>query len=314
MLMKRYKASYYGALVGDAMGVPLKFEKRDKLIANPTTSMIGYGSYNAPKGSWSCGSSMMLATMDSISSKNKIDYDDIMSKFSQWISFAKYTSTGEVFDIGRTTLKAISRFNEGYKPIEAGLEGINYNGNGALTRMFPIAFYAYYTNIEENDIIDLVCNASSLTHAHEISKLGCYIFVRYIMFLLDDHNKQMSYNLIKMLNYSSFSIEAKKEYKRLLEGDIVAYSLDSISSSGYIVDTLEAVIWCINNTDNFSQAVIGAINLGGDTDTIGALTGGLAGIIYGFDSIPKHWIDDLEKKDYLKLIYTSFIKSLSKLG
>ena len=314
IVMKRFKASYYGFLVGDAMGVPLKFEKRENLLKNPVIDMRGYGSYNVPVGSWSCNSSMMLATMDSISSKNRIDYDDMMTKYSEWISFSKYTSTGEVFDIGRTTLKAISRYQEGYNSLESGLEGVNDNGNGALMRMLPIAFYAHHLELEENDIIDLVCRASSLTHGHEISKLGCYIFVRYVMFLLDGHDKEMSYHLIKMLNYSSFSMEAKNAYNRLLNGDIVGYPLDCISSSGYVVDTLEAVIWCINNTDNFSQAVIGAINLGDDTDTIGALTGGIAGIIYGMDNIPKDWNNALQKKDYLKLMLTVFIKSFSKLG
>ncbi|MEI3508654.1 MAG: ADP-ribosylglycohydrolase family protein [Bacilli bacterium] len=89
--------------------------------------------------------------------------------------------------------------------------------------------------------------------------------------------------------------------------------MEAISSSGYVVDTLEAVIWCINNTDGYKQAVIGAINLGDDTDTVGALTGALAGIIYGYGDIPKKWINKLQKSDYLKLIYTSFVKTMANL-
>lgn len=311
--MKKFKGSYYGFLIGDAMGVPLEFSKRRKLLENPVTKMIGYGSYDVPKGSWSDDSSMMIATMDSIISKNEIDYNDLMTKFSEWISYSKYTAVDEVFDIGRTTLKAIVRFQEGISPLEAGLEGENYNGNGSLMRMLPIAFYAYSKELEETDIIDLAFNASSLTHRHEVSKLGCYIFVRYVMFLLDGFDKVKSYELIKKLDYSFASFDTFDKYKRILKSDIMKLPLEEISSSGYVVDTLEAVLWCVGNTSSFPNAVIGSINLGGDTDTIGALVGGIAGIIYEYDDIPKEWLNDLQKQDYLKLMCTSFTKCLNNL-
>lgn len=311
--MKNFKASFYGFIIGDAMGVPLEFKERRHLLENPITTMTGYGSYNVPKGSWSDDSSMMIATMDSIICKNSIDYHDLMTKFSEWISYAKYTSVDEVFDIGRTTLKAISRFQSGLPPLEAGLAGENYNGNGSLMRMVPIAFYASEKGLSENDIIDLVYDVSSLTHSHEISKLGCYIFVRYLMFLLDGFDKIKSYELIKKLDYSFAKFEAYDKYERILKENIMSFPVEEISSSGYIVETLEAVLWCIGNTSSFSKAIIGSINLGGDTDTIGALTGSVAGIIYGFDEIPHEWLNDLQKPDYLKLMSTSFIKCLNKI-
>ena len=295
------------------MGVPLEFEERRKLLENPVTEMIGHGSYDVPKGSWSDDSSMMIATMDSIASKGSIDYTDLMEKFSEWISYSKYTAIDEVFDIGRTTLKAIVKFQDGMDPLECGLDGENYNGNGALMRMLPIAFYAYFRELGESDVIDLASNTSSLTHRHEVSRLGCYIFVRYVMFLLDGFDKIKSYELIKKLDYSFVSFDTYDKYKRILKDNIMGKPLEEISSSGYIVDTLETVLWCIGNTSNFSKAIIGSINLGGDTDTIGALTGGVAGIIYGFEEIPKTWIGDLQKQDYLKLVYTSFIKGMNSL-
>ncbi len=311
--MKKFKGSFYGFLIGDAMGVPVEFCQREELLLDPVTRMIGYRNYDIPAGSWSDDSSMMLATMDSITSKNKIDYDDIMKKFSEWISYAKYTSVDYVFDIGRTTLKAIVRYQNGMEALECGLKGDNFNGNGSLMRMVPIAFYAYAKNLEENDIIDLVSLSSSLTHSHGISILGCYIYVRYLIFLLDGFDKNQSYDLIKKLDYSFVSSEIKEEYKNLFADNFLSLPLDKISSTGYIVHTLESVIWCVNNTNSFKEAIIGAINLGGDTDTIGALTGALAGIIYGFHSIPKYWINNLQKKDYLKLMYSSFLKTLNRI-
>ena len=295
-MIKKFKGSYYGFLVGDAMGVPVEFCDRKTLLNNPVTDMLGHGSYDVPEGSWSDDSSMMLATMDSIISKNKIDYKDLADKFLEWISYSKYSSSQNVFGVGTTIIKAIERYKDGMSPLEAGLEGINYNGKGSIMRMIPIAFYAKLKNLKESEIIDLAFDASSITHRHEISCLGCYILIRYVMFLLEGYDKFVSYIKIKELDYSAFKEESLNEYYRLLKADFINYPLSEIRSSGYVVHVLEAVIWCINNTDSFEEAVIGAINLGDATDTIGALTGALAGIIYGYESIPKKWIHKLQKK------------------
>lgn len=311
--MKKIKAGYYGFLVGDAMGVPLEFASREELVKRPVTTMLDNENYKLPAGSWSDDSSMLIATMSSIMAKKQVDCRDIMEKIVEWIDFGKYTSTGEAFDIGRTCLKAVERYKTGIPVIEAGMEGINFNGNGSLVRMIPIAFYAFMTKMTEDEIIDMVCDVSSLTHRHEISCLGCYILARYTMFLLEGFDAFASYEKIKKLDYSAFADESIKAYERLLFDNVIDYSLNNISSTGYVVDTLEAVIWCVCNTENFEQAVIGAINLGGDADTIGALTGALAGIIYGYDDIPKAWINKLQKRDYLKLVYVSFIKTLNNL-
>lgn len=313
-IIKQFQGSFYGFLVGDAMGVPVEFCDRESLINNPVIDMLGYGSYDVPKGSWSDDSSMTIATMDSIISKNKIDYKDMADKFLEWINNAKYSSVSYVFDIGTTTKKALQRYQGGLNPLESGLEGINYNGNGSIMRMLPLAFYAKIKNLSESEIIDLACDASSITHRHEISCIGCYIYIRYVMFLLDGFDRYISYEKIKKLDYSAFKEENLKEYRRLLNTDFFNYPLSEISSSGYVVHTLEASLWCIGNTDSFKEAIIGAINLGEDTDTIGAITGSLAGIIYGFEDIPKNWINNLQKKDYINWIYTSFIKTLTNLS
>ena len=80
---------------------------------------------------------------------------------------------------------------------------------------------------------------------------------------------------------------------------ILNVPVNEIRSSGYVVDTLEAAVWCIFHTKTYKDAVLTAVNLGGDTDTIGAITGGLAGIIYGYKAIPQKWEEDLENKELL---------------
>ena len=163
------KSAIYGFVIGDAMGVPVEFEEREKLMKNPVTNMLGYGSYDVPNGVWSDDTSMTLATMDSIiANKNKLDYNDIADKFCEWINNAKYTATNEVFDIGTTTKFSLMRYwNDKIDATKCGGIGISENGNGSLMRMLPIAFYCFYNKIDDNNIIEIVKNVSSITHAHE---------------------------------------------------------------------------------------------------------------------------------------------------
>ncbi len=300
--------SLIGFVVGDAIGVSIEFEDREKLMKSPVTSMQGFGSYDVPEGVWSDDTAMTLATMDSIIKCNDIDCNDIADRFCNWLNNAEYTATNEVFDIGITTKYALMRYWEDKSDAtKCGGTSIIENGNGSLMRMLPIALYCYYKKIKQEEIFNIIKNVSSITHAHEISIMGCYIYVRYILYILNEKDKLASYNMIKSIDYSVyFSKETIEQYNRLLNLNIRELKIDDIDSTGYVVSTLESVLWIILNCDSYSQSIIGAINLGGDTDTIGAITGSIAGIIYGYNSIPKKWLEKMKRLDYLENMSETF--------
>ena len=159
-------------------------------------------------------------------------------------------------------------------------------------------------------IIKLCSDVSSFTHAQDDANLGCYIYVRYMMYLLDGIDKNEAYHLVKQLDYSMFDSQSVMNYSRILKFDINKYQLHQISSKGEVVDTLESVLWMFLNTDNYKSCVLGCVNLGNDTDTIAAIAGALAGVLYGSESIPSHWIDNLAKKEYLIDMINKFEKTL----
>lgn len=308
------KSAYFGGLmgfaIGDAFGVPVEFKSRSELLSHPVTKMIGNGTYNLPAGTWSDDTSMLIATIDSINAKEDIDIYDIALKFSAWKNHASYTAIGDVFDIGGTCSRAIDNFDENRDdPSKWGLNDYNSNGNGSLMRILPIAYYALEKRLRDTEILEIVRDVSSITHAHEVSILGCYIYVRYAMFLLMGKDKYSAYSMTKSVDYSMFSEVARNEYKRVLKDDIAKLELNDIASSGYVVHSLEACLWVTLKSESFKEAIIGAVNLGEDTDTIGALTGGLCGIIYGYDLIPKEWIETVARKDYLLDIFEEFYEN-----
>ena len=299
--------SLYGFLIGDALGVPVEFSSRKKLKSKPVEGMLGYGTYDVPEGTWSDDTSMTLATMDSISKIGDIDYYDIMNNFCKWYKYADYTGTGVFFDIGNTTRYALNKFLMGVNPLKCGGTDGKSNGNGSLMRILPIVLFLKYNNYIEDDRIKIINESSSLTHAHEISKLGCKIYSDYISQLLDGIDKIKALDNLSKINYKLYySSESIKYYNRILSGNIKNVEEDNIDSSGFIVSSLETSIWCFLKSKNYEESVLKAVNLGSDTDTIAAITGSLSGAYYGFDSINKNWLSTIKNLELFNNIFKLF--------
>lgn len=305
--MLKSKHGIIGLAIGDAMGVPIEFCSREILKKSPVTEMIGYGSHQVPKGTWSDDTSMVLATIDSLTENKSINTADMADRFLRWFKNAEYTPYNDVFDVGRTTLYALARYEEKLDIAEkCGGTGELDNGNGSLMRMLPIAYWCYAKESIESDTLYEVKRVSSITHRHEINIMGCYMYVIFAISLLQGMSLKDAYDRIKILDYSSFSVDCIGRYDRILNNDIFHYELNEIKSTGFVVDTLEATLWVMFNSNNYNDAIIKAINLGEDTDTVGACVGGLAGIKYEIDSINENWKKDLIKYDYIEKFCEKF--------
>lgn len=311
--MSKFVDAIIGHAVGDAMGVPTEFCMREKLLKNPVTEMISSLKVGQPAGSWSDDTSMEICTIESYLECNKFDYSDIMQKWTAWINEGKYTANGDTFDVGRTCLSAIRRFSQGINPVDCGLKDEMSNGNGSLMRILPVALYSYSKNLSDKEIINLTNDISSLTHNHDTSKLGCYIYVKFVIALLQGKSKEEAYELIQKLDYSMYDKNSIEKYNRILNNNITDYKLYEISSKGYVVDTLECALWILMNAKNYRETILSSTNIGNDTDTVGAIAGSMAGIIYGVNSIPSSWLNKLLRKDYLINLALSFEKLISTL-
>ena len=306
---EKYKNSLYGFVVGDALGVPVEFSKREVLKRKPLTEMEGFGIHQVPAGTWSDDTSMTLATIDSINEKGCIDYNDIMDKFSNWVNKGDYTSTGKFFDIGITTRKALANYNNGLDPIDCGGRTASDNGNGSLMRMLPFVIYSMEKELTEEDEIQLINEASSITHAHEISRLGCKIYCDFIKGLFNGAKLDELFDYLREKDYLSYYSNASIEaYRRILDGSIRYLNEDDVLSNGFVVSTLEASLWSLYNSNDYSSAVLKAINLGSDTDTVGAITGSLAGAYYG--NIPEKWTSKILNMELVNRLFDNLVNNL----
>ena len=305
MINDKIKAVMLGHAVGDALGVPVEFCERNELAEKPVTDMVGYGTYPYPEGCWSDDTSMSLAALDSLAS-GKLDFDDIMVKFGEWYYDDEYTPTGEMFDVGNTCSYAIDNYFAYHKPIEkCGLTGERSNGNGSLMRIHPFVMYATASFLKGNEEgywlwMECIKRASSLTHAHNRSIMGCYIYGYCLSFLLKEATRESLIAGIKFAGEDLDYFPEFEHYKRIFDSNFEKLTIDDIKSTGYVVDTLEAALWCVLITNNYRDCVLKAVNLGDDTDTVAAVAGGLAGALYGYDAIPKEWLDTLKRRDYIE--------------
>ena len=307
----KFEDAMYGFVIADALGVPAEFKSRNSLSKSPITDMVGYGTHNVPEGTWSDDTSMVLATQDSINKCGKIDYDDIMNRFAAWYKKGEYTTDGKVFDIGITTSNAIRNYSSGKKALKCGGTGERDNGNGSLMRMIPVAFYIHDNGITD-ERVEMIGNVSALTHAHDISKLGCLIYCDYVNELLNGKSKMAALISVRGNDYTKyFSKDIVSKYDKVLRGNLANLSEKEISSSGYVVDTLTAAIWCLLTTNKYEDAVLKAVNLGEDTDTVAAVCGSLAGIVYTKKNIPGNWIEKLKNRDLLNNIISGYKKKLN---
>ena len=178
-------------------------------------------------------------------------------------------------------------------------------------RILPAVFYLYkiYGENFNSDAMQKIHEISCLTHAHRRSQIGCGIYSLIAVELLSGKNLQESFaiGLEKAKNFYADEVELKY-YSRLFEKNFQNLPEEEIKSSGYVVDTLEAALWCLLNTDSYKSCVLKAVNLGEDTDTVAAVAGGLAGIFYGVENIPQNWLETLQNKKYLEDISDRFFE------
>jgi ADP-ribosylglycohydrolase len=303
----KVNAALYSSIIGDALGVPVESLSRKQLSLSAVKNMLGYGRFNLPAGTWSDDSSMILCTMEVLCNGYSIDALGVM--FRSWLFEGIWTPYGYAFDVGLTTYMALDTISHETSARVSGRTTEDDNGNGSLMRMLPAALWFY--RHETESFMARIHEISAITHAHPRSLVGCGMYALLVRELLSkgDKNAALRSAIDKAIAFYSRYDGFKNElnhFSRILSCTLPLLKESDINSSGYIVDTLEACIWALLRHDNTRDAIITAVNLGIDTDTTGSIAGGLAGLVYGLDSIPADWLHSLARKHDLDALIDRF--------
>ncbi|MBF9140368.1 ADP-ribosylglycohydrolase family protein [Hymenobacter properus] len=304
------RAALLGLAVGDALGVPVEFLSRVARQQDPVTGMRAYGTHRQSAGTWSDDSSLTFCLAETLALpgglKNGLpDLNDFAQRSINWLYKSYWTAHGETFDVGNATRTAIGRLQRGTEPTKAGPNLESDNGNGALMRILPLVFHDTWRAeaLDLNAAWALTEAVASVTHGHPRSTLGCFLYLLVARGLLSGFGIAASVEQARTAGYNWLQTQAKgpvfyewPHYRRVLDGTLLDQPESTISSSGYVVDTLEAALWCLLEHDTYAATVLAAVNLGDDTDTTGAVAGGLAGLAYGEAAIPAEWLAVLARR------------------
>jgi ADP-ribosyl-[dinitrogen reductase] hydrolase len=288
-LRDRMRGCLFGLAVGDALGAQVEFKPRSHCRAHPVTDMEGGGPWRAFPGMWTDDTAMAFAMGDAIAAYGRFDAGAVMRNFIDWrqgIAFGPSDGRG-CFDIGGTTSAALARFARTGEPL-AGATDAHTAANGCIMRLAPVPIFTL--NLPAVERLRIAADSSRLTHA-EPRCVDCTCLLAEILrdWMLSDGTAA------PMHVVESFDA-ATPELRALIGREAWSDRTDAdIKSSGYVIDTLEAALWAVYGADDFASAVLRAVNLGGDADTVGAVAGQLAGAWYGYGDIPLAWRGRLDR-------------------
>lgn len=283
-----------GSAVGDAVGTTLEFSRRDGYP--PLTDMIGGGPFDLEPGQWTDDTAMALALAESLCASGGLNLQDLMERFVAWYRQGRYSCTGTCFDIGMTTRQALQRFMETGAP-EAGNCSPSTAGNGSLMRLAPVPIF-YHAHLAAG--IEAARRQSRTTHGTVEAVDACAAYAELLILAINGLAKDAV--LARAIPGLAPAVAA------VIGGSWRGQPRERISSSGYVVHSLEAALWCVACSSNFREAVLLAANLGDDADTVAAITGQLAGALGGVEAIPADWLRKLAWREKIERLGVRLLK------
>ena len=321
----RIRGALYGVAVADALGGLVEFQKRGTFA--PVTNYRYNGNFDLPPGSWTDDTSMTLCLAQSlVENDGQFVLHDQVSKYFRWYRNGYMSSIGRCFDIGNATRQACNIWDKSFKDpsgrnekdgrlpgqaeIDSALNREYCCGNGSLMRCTPISL-VFHSDL--NLALKYAELASIPTHPHPVCIEACQLYTLLIADIISDKSQSKDALFISFRQYRLNSPILVDTFAKCPTLEILAQTPSSeISSSGFVVHTLDSALWAFFSTGTFSDGALKVVNLGDDADTVGAVYGGLAGAYYGLEAIAGQWIRDLEAKSVLDEVIQGIIRLTSK--
>jgi ADP-ribosylglycohydrolase len=296
--INRFRGALIGCAIGDALGTTVEFKEPGSFP--PLTDIVGGGPFNLKAGEWTDDTSMMYCLAHSLIRTKQCDLKDQMDLYCKWWQDGVFSATGKCFDIGNTVVSALKRYQQTGDPLSGDTTPMSA-GNGSLMRIAPIPI-RYFNSFENT--IKYAALSSMTTHGAIEAVDACRYFSGLIWGALHGISKDElldglytpidEYWEQNPLCDSVLKLIKEEQYKNKKAKDIRA--------SGYVMHTLEAVLWAFFHSDSFETGALLAVNLGEDADTTGAIYGQLAGAYYGERVIDFRWVRKIKESHcfYLK--------------
>jgi ADP-ribosyl-[dinitrogen reductase] hydrolase len=298
-MVHRHRAlgGLYGALIGDALGVPYEFRLAHELPEDAALEMVPSPGWRCtyagvPPGTWSDDGALLLCLAASLGRCGELDLEDLSKRMVSWWRRGAYTPDGRVFDIGNRTSASLSAIEQGVPPERAGGTSEQANGNGSLMRVLPLA--VWHRGSDEELIRDAT-RQSLPTHAHPRSSLSCALYCLWVRGLLRGTEDAWDQAVATLSG-----LQPHPELEHVLADR-------PLRGSGYVLDSLHAARHLVEGSGSYEEAVRAAVKLGEDTDTTACITGGAAGVRWGLDGVPERWLSALRGREVCDPLFDALL-------
>lgn len=282
---ERFRGCLLGLATGDAVGTNVEFQRRGSFL--PVTDMVGGGPFNLKPGQWTDDTSMALCLATSLVKVGGFDAVDQMNRYCNWYEHGYLSSTGECFDIGNTVSQALYQYKTSGNPF-SGSTNPRSAGNGCLMRLAPVPMF-YFP--DRDRILYFSGESSRTTHGAAECIDASRLFGDMLFRALSGASK------IEILFGNDPGIVVSPSIQAIVNCEYRSKTVNNIRGTGYVVESLEAALWCFWTTETYEQAILAATNLGDDADTTAAICGQVAGAYYGELGIPNHWLRQLTMRN-----------------
>jgi ADP-ribosyl-[dinitrogen reductase] hydrolase len=284
MVAERSAGALLGLALGDAVGTTNEFQTDPPPIAD----LVGGGPFSLQAGEWTDDTSMALCLADSLIACGGFDALDQMRRYVRWYRQGENSVRGACFDIGIATAAALQRFEQDGNPW-AGDPSRGAAGNGSLMRLAPVVIRF---QAEEEEAVRYAEASSRTTHAAPQAVGACAMFARFLCRALRGEERESI--------LAPLAGEYDADLGALAAGRYREKKRAELSPSGYVVDSLEAALWCFARAEDFRAGCLEAANLGGDADTIAAIYGQIAGAYFGEQGLPAEWLAKLAWREEIR--------------
>ena len=284
-VVDRFRGCLLGLAAGDAVGTTLEFEPRGTF--EPLTDMVGGGPFGLEAGQWTDDTSMALCLATSLIEQHGFDARDQMERYCRWADEGDLSCTGTCFDIGGTVKSALARFRRTGE-VHAGPTDPGSAGNGCIMRLAPVPMF-FYSDLQAAE--SRAGESSRTTHGATECIDASRLFGRILWRALRGSSKEE----VALADAAAF--EGAERIGAIARGEYRRKPRTAIRGSGYVVESLEAAMWCFHTGDSFEDSVLLAANLGDDADTTAAVCGQVAGGPYGRSGVPDRWLNRLSMSE-----------------
>lgn len=280
-VIDRALGAVVGLAVGDALGATLEFAPVDPRRFH--SEMLGGGPFGVRPGEWTDDTAMTLALADSLLSPSGFTPDDFMTRLADWLQHGRYSCQGYCVDVDRSTFTSICRFLGTNDPLSHTGDEVG-TGKGSIVRLAPVAVYHLYDPEKAVRVARLQC---ACTHpAPEAADAAAFVIMmlRGLILGLPDGAAPLQLQPLEQPRVRGIAADSYLSFPQ---------RQPTLRTS----DPLENALWALHHTEGFEQALITATSLGGEAESVGAVTGMLAGATYGLSAIPSRWLRPLAWRD-----------------